>query len=117
MVQRVQELAVTQANDEEQVSTHKEFAHSSQTPKDVEFKTNEVSAKSSALSQAKADLDSAKRRLGLASEYLDKLKPDCMNSSITHADRVAAREQEIQLSKERVRQRTVEQTVDVPVAM
>jgi len=99
------ELAVTQATEEQQANTHKEFVHQSQltlasTQKDVEYKTNEVSSKSAALSQAKADLDSAKRELGLANEYFDKLKPDCVNSGITHADRAAAREQEIQSLKE-----------------
>ena len=28
-----------------------------------------------------------------ANEYFDKLKSDCMNSGITHADRAAAQEQ------------------------
>ena len=57
-------LAVAQATDEQQANTQK----------DVEHKTNEVSAKSAALYQAKADLDSAKRELGLVNEHLDKLK-------------------------------------------
>merc|ERR1712064_222699 len=48
------ELAVTQATEEQQANTHKEFVHQSQltlasTQKDVEYKTNEVSAKSAAL--------------------------------------------------------------------
>ena len=103
-----------QATDEQQANTHKEFAHQSQltlafTQKDMEYKTNEVSAKSAALSQARADLDGVKKELGFASEYFDKLNSDCMNSGITHADRAAAREQEIQSSMERV-----PQTVEVP---
>ena len=51
----------------------------------------------------------------LANEYYDKLKPDCLNSGITHADRAAAPEQEIQSLEERVQQRNVEQAADVPV--
>ena len=38
----------------------------------------------------------------------------CTNSGIAHADRAAPPEQEIELSTERVQQRTVEQTVEVP---
>ena len=45
------------------------------------------------------------------SELFDELKPDCT----TQADRAAAREQEIQLWKERGQQQTLEQIVNVPV--
>ena len=44
----------------------------------VEFGTNEVPDKSTALSQTKADSG--------------ELNPDCMNSGSSHADRAAARE-------------------------
>ena len=50
-----------------------EFERQPQLP--VEYETSEVSEKSAALSQTKADSD--------------ELKPDCMNSGSSHADRAA----------------------------
>ena len=44
-----------------------------------------------------------------------ELKPDCVNPSSTHADRAAAREQQIQPLKERVQRQTPERIGDVPV--
>ena len=50
----------------------------------------------------------AKGELGLANEYLVKVKPDCiMNSGITYPDPTSAQEQKIQSLRERVQQRTV----------
>ena len=46
--------------------------------------------------------------------HTDALKPDCTNSNSAHADRAAAREQQIQPLKERVQQWTLEQIVNVP---
>ena len=71
------ELAVTQATDEQQANTRKELAHQSQltlafTQKDVEYKTNEVSVKSAAVSQSKADLDGAKRSWDLHTSTLTR---------------------------------------------
>ena len=47
------------------------------------------------------------------SDLFDELKPGCTNSSSTRAVGAAAREQQIQPLKERVRQRTLEQIVNV----
>ena len=60
-----------------------EFEHQPQltlgfAQKDLEYKTNEVSEKSIAFSQVRADLDGATRRLSFINKYFDKLKPDCM---------------------------------------
>ena len=49
------------------------------------------------------------------SEHSDERRPDCANSSSTHADGAAAREQQIQPLKERVQQHTPEEIVGVPV--
>ena len=52
---------------------------------------------------------------GSFGEHFDELKPGCANSNSAHADRAAAREQQVQPLKERVQRRTPEQIVDVPV--
>ena len=53
--------------------------------------------------------------MAICGEHCDELKPDCLNSSSTPADRAAAREQQVQSLKERVQQQSPEQIVDVPV--
>ena len=53
-----------------------------------------------AFTKAKAVLNSAKGEFRPANENSDKLKAECVNSSITHADRASTREQEILLLKE-----------------
>ena len=75
-----------------------------------ELETNEVSERSAALSRHKLI-----RTTPRGSEHTDELKPDCTNSSSAHADRAAAREQQIQSLKERVQQQSLEQIVNVLV--
>ena len=88
-----------------------ELQHQSQlipvsTQKGSEYATGEVSEKSVAFSQGKADPDGA----------FCKAEARRVNSGSTHADRAASREKEAQSVKERVQQRTPEPGVDVPVA-
>ena len=94
-----------------------EFEHQAQlTPafikKELECETSEVSERSAALSRQRLI-----RTTPRGSEHTDELKPDCTNSSSAHADRAAAREQQIQPLKERVQQQTLKQIMNVPVEM
>ena len=50
-------------------------------------KSNGIDAGGARGSQLKIDLKRVDLRKTLANEYLDELKPDCMNSGITHAVR------------------------------
>ena len=68
---------------------------------------------------ARDQLPCPRRRLirtaSRGSEHFDELKPDCTNSSSAHANRAAAREQQIQPLRERVQQQTLDQIVKVLV--
>jgi len=91
------ETAAAEATEEDEYKT---FMFESK--KDKALKENEISLKSqtktdkeSALQQAEADLKVTKEQLDKALEYYEKLKPTCVDSGITYAERVKRREEEI----------------------
>jgi hypothetical protein len=53
-----------------------------------------------ALKQAKKDLTATQTEMDAALEYYDKLKPQCVDSGLSYADRVAKREAEIKSLQE-----------------
>merc|ERR1719378_880462 len=53
-----------------------------------------------ALKQAQKDLKATQEELDAALDYYDKLKPQCVDSGLSYADRVAKREAEIKSLQE-----------------
>jgi uncharacterized protein YoxC len=92
--------AETTASEAQEEDEYKNFMFESK--KDKALKENEIRLKSqtktdkeSALQQAEADLKVTKEQLDKALEYYEKLKPTCVDSGITYAERVKRREEEI----------------------
>merc|ERR1719473_2643764 len=90
----------TTASEDQEEDEYKTFMFESK--KDKALKENEIKLKSqtktdkeSALVQAEEDLKVTKEQLDKALEYYEKLKPTCVDSGITYAERVKRREEEI----------------------
>merc|ERR1719210_275927 len=67
---------------------------------DIEHKTAKKQDENQALVVKKADLEETQRELDAALAYFDKLKPSCVDASVSYEDRVGRRKQEIQSLQE-----------------
>jgi chromosome segregation ATPase len=97
--------ADTKSSEAEAARTYKNFMADSQKAvavkeKEAEMNTaDKVSANSDKQSNTK-DLKATQDQLLAADRYYEKLKPQCVDSGVSYADRVKAREEEIQSLKE-----------------
>jgi uncharacterized protein YoxC len=92
--------AETEASEAEEADEYKTFMFESKKDKamkenDIKHKSETKVRKESALKQAEEDLKVTKEQLDKALEYYEKLKPTCVESGITYAERVKRREEEI----------------------
>jgi hypothetical protein len=97
--------ADTKSSEAAAVEAYKDFMADSKKAtavkeKEVEMLTSDkATAKSESLADTK-DMKATQDQLLAANRYYDKLKPTCVDSGISYADRVKAREEEIQSLKE-----------------
>jgi len=86
-------------------SSFKKFSEDSTEDKavkeaDREHKINERQRTESKLARTNKDLAGNQEELAAAMAYYDKLKPSCVNAGVSHEERVARREEEIESLKE-----------------
>jgi tetratricopeptide (TPR) repeat protein len=100
----------------QEAEEYKNFMNESE--KDRALKENEIKLKSgtkvekeSALQQAQEDLKVTQQQLDEALKYYEELKPSCVDSGITYAERVKRREEEIQSLQEALK---ILQGTDLP---
>jgi len=99
------QLRPTKSSEAAAVEAYKDFMADSKKAtavkeKEVEMLTSDkATAKSESLADTK-DMKATQDQLLAANRYYDKLKPTCVDSGISYADRVKAREEEIQSLKE-----------------
>jgi hypothetical protein len=74
-----------------------------QKSKDIEHKTMKKQNEQQTLQEKKGDLEGTQKELDAALDYYDKLKPSCVDAGVSHEDRVARREEEIESLKEALR--------------
>jgi len=67
---------------------------------ELEHKTNKRQRKEADLVSTNNDLKGNKEELAAAEDYYDKLKPSCVDAGVSHEERVARREEEIESLKE-----------------
>jgi len=53
-----------------------------------------------AIETAKADLEGTQRELTAALDYFEKLKPSCIETGVSHEERAARRQEEIESLQE-----------------
>jgi len=70
---------------------------------DMEFKEKTKTEKESDLADTKKDLSATNRELDAALHYYEKLKPSCVDASVSYDERVSRREEEIESLKEALR--------------
>jgi prefoldin subunit 5 len=97
--------ATTKANEATAQKEYDDFMNESELDKtkkasDIEHKTQKKQDEEEALEQKKVDLSGTQKELDAALRYFDKLKPSCVDSGVSYADRVARREAEIDALKE-----------------
>jgi hypothetical protein len=97
--------ATTKANEATAQKEYDDFMNESELDKtkkssDIEHKTQKKQDEEEALEQKKVDLKGTQKELDAALRYFDKLKPSCVDSGVSYADRVARREAEIDALKE-----------------
>jgi len=63
---------------------------------ELKHRENKKTQKESDLQQAKTDLRVAQQELQAATDYYEKLKPECVEVAMSYADVKAAREEEIE---------------------
>lgn len=68
--------------------------------KDIEHKTAKKQDENQALEMKKQDLEGTQKELDAALKYFDKLKPQCISTGTSYAERVQKREEEIQSLQE-----------------
>jgi len=95
----------TQAAEMDSDRTFREFTNDSNQNKavksaDFDYKMNAKQEKSLALAHARHDLKGVLQQLNAGMEYLEKLKPSCVNAEADYADRVQTRKEEIDALKE-----------------
>jgi prefoldin subunit 5 len=71
--------------------------------KDVEHKTAKKQDSEHALTMKTNDLDGTQKELDAALRYFDKLKPSCVDSGVSHEERVQRRQEEIESLQEALR--------------
>jgi len=72
----------------------------SQKSTDIEHKTAKKQDESQALTVKREDLEGTQKELDAALAYFDKLKPSCVDASVSYEDRVARRKEEIESLQE-----------------
>merc|ERR1740133_871404 len=92
--------AETKANEATAAKEYEEFMNDSEIDKtqktsDIEHKEAKKQDEEHLLETKKADLEGTQKELTAALRYFDKLKPSCVDSGVSYADRVARREAEI----------------------
>merc|ERR1719201_2413190 len=97
--------ATTKANEATAKKEYDDFMNESELDKakktsDIEHKTQKKQDEGELLEQKKVDLSGTQKELDAALRYFDKLKPSCVDSGVSYADRVARREAEIDALKE-----------------
>lgn len=95
----------TQAGEDQSADDFKRFSNDSAEDKavkeaDLEHKTQKRQRKESDLASTNKDLAGNQEELAAAEEYYDKLKPSCVDAGVSHEERVARREEEIESLKE-----------------
>jgi len=97
--------ADTKANEATAAKEYKDFMNDSEIDKtkktsDIEHKEAKKQDEQHSLENKKVDLEGTQKELNAALRYFDKLKPSCVDSGVSYADRVARREAEIDSLKE-----------------
>jgi len=95
----------TQASEDQAEEDFKRFSNDSAEDKavkeaELEHKTQKRQRKESDLASTNKDLAGNQEELAAAEEYYDKLKPSCVDAGVSHEERVARREEEIETLKE-----------------
>merc|ERR1719333_1634351 len=94
--------AETKANEATAAKEYEDFMNDSEIDKTK--KTSDIAHKKQdeehSLENKKVDLEGTQKELTAALRYFDKLKPSCVDSGVSYADRVARREAEIDSLKE-----------------
>ncbi|CAE7701314.1 unnamed protein product [Symbiodinium sp. CCMP2456] len=92
--------AETESAEEAGKKEYEEFMEDSKLDKATKTKTKEhksskKQAKSQELTMLQADLQGTQKELNAAKDYFEKLKPDCIDTGASYAERKAQREQEL----------------------
>merc|ERR1719223_720064 len=92
--------ASTKANEATAEKEYTDFMNDSEIDKtqktsDIEHKEAKKQDEEHLLETKKVDLEGTQKELNAALRYFDKLKPSCVDSGVSYADRVARREAEI----------------------
>jgi len=92
--------AETQAAEEAAKAEYEEFMEDSKVDKATKSKTAEHKeskklSKSQELVSTETDLQGTQKELDAANAYLEKLKPDCLDTGASYAERKAQREEEL----------------------
>jgi chromosome segregation ATPase len=83
--------------------TKESAVNQAQLKKDVEHKEKKKSEVEGDLTTAQGDLKDLQHELDAALSYYEKLKPSCIDASVTYDDRVARRQEEIESLQEALR--------------
>jgi len=97
--------ATTKANEATAAKEYSDFMNDSEIDKtkkasDIEHKEAKKQDEQHLLETKKVDLEGTQKELTAALRYFDKLKPSCVDSGVSYADRIARREAEIDSLKE-----------------
>jgi len=97
--------AETKANEATAAKEYEQFMNDSEIDKtkktsDIEHKETKKQDEEHLLESKKVDLEGTQKELDAALRYFDKLKPSCVDSGVSYADRIARREAEIDSLKE-----------------
>jgi hypothetical protein len=95
----------TTASEAQSAKEHNDFMTDSKVSKaQAETDTEHTHAKKQtaemAIETAKADLDGTQRELTAALDYFEKLKPSCIETGVSHEERAARRQEEIESLQE-----------------
>jgi len=95
----------TQTAEDQAADDYKRFMNDSAEDKavkeaEVKHKSNKKQRKEADLVSTNNDLAGNKEELAAANDYYDKLKPSCVDAGVSHEERVARREEEIESLKE-----------------
>ena len=93
--------AETEAAEEAGKKEYQEFMEDSKVDKATKVRTSEhkvtkKQAKAQELTSVRADLQGTQKELDAANAYFEKLKPDCLDTGASYAERQAQRKQEVQ---------------------
>jgi len=97
--------AETKAAEATAAKEYEQFMNDSEIDKtqknsDITHKESKKQDEEHLLESKKVDLEGTQKELTAALRYFDKLKPSCVDSGVSYADRVARREAEIDSLKE-----------------